>query len=120
MNKRLLAIVISVLVCLLSLQKVSAAGNNSGQAHIDFFKVGDTGVTITVASNRLLSDNAACTGSTKSSVAALSVYLPRFSELYAAIMLAHANGRDIAFWLDGCVSNVPGGPYPSIVTVYVY
>lgn len=120
MNKRLTAMAFSVLAGLSTLQQVSATDNNSGQVRMISFKVGDTGVMVQVAPDRLMVDNARCTGVTTTSTAALSSYHPRFNELYAAIMLAHASSRDVAFWLDGCDSKVPGGPHPSIVMVYVF
>lgn len=97
------------------------AGNNSGPVSMSFFKVGATGVMVQTTNATPVTDSALCkNGSSTSITVALPSSDPNFKEFYAAVMLAHANNRQVAFWLDGCDSTVPGGPHPKAVMVYVY
>lgn len=106
---------------LLGFSSLLFAGNNSGQQPINNFKVDKDRVVI-YAQNGTFQDDASCSGGTTVSTGvAISTSRDEFKELYAAVMLAHANNRNISFWLDGgCSPATAGGPYPTASMVYVH
>lgn len=104
----------------LSISVSANAGNSSGAQYISYFKIDATRI-IVYAEAATFIDNAACNGSNETLAVAVSTTRENFKELYAAIMLAHANDRKVNFWLDGgCTSAAAGGPFPTAEMVYVF
>ncbi len=111
----------TVLLASLSVIGVCYAGNNSGKQNIYFYKIDSQRIVISAPTGIKFIDNANCNGTTESTAVAISAVRDNFAELYASVMLAHANNRQIAFWLDGaCTPPMAGGPYPTASMVYVY
>ena len=97
------------------------AGNNSGKQDIYFYKIDSQRIVISAPSGIKFIDHANCNGTNEASGVAISALRDNFAELYESVMLAHANNRKIAFWLDGaCTPAMAGGPYPTANMVYVY
>jgi hypothetical protein len=105
----------------LALSTTAFAGNNSGRQYISYYKI-DQDRIVVFAKQSKFNDNAACKDGNATSIAvAISTKRENFKELYASVMLAHANDRQIAFWLDGaCTPATAGGPFPTASMVYVY
>ncbi|MEH6597310.1 MAG: hypothetical protein V7736_17385 [Colwellia polaris] len=100
---------------------VCNAGNNSGKQDIYYYKIDSQRIVIYVPSGIKFIDNANCNGTNEAIAVSISAVRDNFAELYASIMLAHANNRKIAFWLDGtCTPAMAGGPFPTASMVYVY
>jgi len=104
----------------LTLSHVCYAGN-SGDEFISYYKI-DHNRVVVYAQAATFTDTSSCKdGTATSSGVAISTERENFKELYASIMLAHANDRKIAFWLDGgCSAASSGGPFPTASMVYVY
>ena len=99
-----------------------SAGNNSGTRDISYYKIDKDRVVVYAYPGQAFVDNSLCKNGSSTAIA-VSIESSRdeFNELYASIMLAHANNRKIAFWLDGgCSSESGGGPFPTASMVYVY
>jgi len=104
----------------LTLSNVCYAGN-SGNEYISYYKI-DNNRIVVYAQSATFTDSASCKdGTATSSGVAISTERENFKELYASVMLAHANDRKIGFWLDGgCSPASSGGPFPTASMVYVY
>tara|TARA_R110001583_G_scaffold124933_1_gene276398 strand:+ start:328 stop:690 length:363 start_codon:yes stop_codon:yes gene_type:complete len=114
-------IVITALMISLGFVGMSYAGNNSGKQDIYYYKIDAGRIVIYAPSGIKFIDNANCNGTNESAAVAISAVRDDFAELYASVMLAHANNRKIAFWLDGaCTPAMAGGPFPTASMVYVY
>lgn len=117
--KRIILVSISAVLALAP--SITLAGNNSGARSISYFKVDKNRITIYAANGTTFVDDSACTGTNASEVVVVSTARDEFKELYAAVLVAHANNRQVAFWLDGaCSPAAAGGPYPTVEMVYVY
>jgi len=97
------------------------AQNNSGKSNINYYKIDSGRIVVYALSPVKFLDNANCNGSNEANAVAISTERENFAELYASIMLAHANNKKIAFWLDGaCTPAMAGGPFPTASMVYVH
>lgn len=106
----------------LSISTVSTAkGNPSEQHTISYIKINSSDLVI-YAAGTTFTDNAKCKDGNNISKA---VSIPRnrdgFKELYASVLIAHANKRKVKFWFDeACHTKSDGGPFPTVSSVYVY
>ena len=117
---KLVSVFFTALITLITSADAASAGS-SGVHAIAYFKI-DKSRLVVYANGTTFTDSAACKDSTPTSEAvAIPTGHENFKELYAAVMLAHANNRNIQFWLDGgCSAADAGGPYPTASMVYVY
>lgn len=113
-------LLVAILLVLVSAHPCFAQ-NNSGTANINYYKIDASRIVVYALSPDEFVDGAACGGESASSAVAISSERDNFTELYASIMLAHANNKKIAFWLDGaCTPSMAGGPFPTANMVYVH
>ena len=95
--------------------------NNSGKSNINYYKIDASRIVVYADITTKFIDNENCSGSNEATAVAISTERENFTELYASIMLAHANNKKIAFWLDGaCTPSMAGGPFPTASMVYVH
>ena len=101
---------------------VHANGNNTGPKLIRYYKIDKFRLVVYAANGETFRDLTMCKDGTDEAIAvSIEASREEFNELYASVMLAHANSREIAFWLDGgCSPPTGGGPYPTVSTVFVY
>jgi hypothetical protein len=97
------------------------AQNNSGKSNINYYKIDASRIVVYADITTKFIDGENCNGSSEAAAVAISTERENFTELYASIMLAHANSKKIAFWLDGaCTPSMAGGPFPTASMVYVH
>ncbi|WP_448547578.1 hypothetical protein [Thalassotalea fusca] len=97
------------------------AQNNSGKSNVSYYKIDASRIVVYSLTPTKFLDNANCNGTNEANAVAVSTERENFAELYASIMLAHANNKKIAFWLDGaCTPSMAGGPFPTASMVYVH
>ena len=117
---KLVSVFFAALITLITSADAISAGN-SGLHTIAYYKI-DASQLIVYADGATFTDAAACKdGTTVSEAVTIPTGHVKFKELYAAVMLAHANNRNVQFWLDGgCSAAASGGPFPTASMVYVY
>ena len=116
-NNVICAVITSLFFC----STVDAAGNNTGSKSINYFKVDGTALTVYADNGQHFVDTAAqCNGSSDADAVVILTSRDEYKELYAAIMLAHANGKNVSFFTDGGCYNPGGGNYPTAKMVYVW
>ena len=87
-----------VLASIAFLQPPSAwAGNNSGRMPISHFKISSSRIVVYFSGGSTALDDARCTSTDQSPGVAIESSLEGYSELLAAVMLAHGENRQIGF-----------------------
>jgi len=100
-----------ILICLISGN--AFAGFTGWGVNTNFFKVGSQGLVVYLTPS--ISDEFGCSGNTTINNVIIELSHPEYSELYAAVMLAHANNKEIGFYVVGCSSS----SLPIVDVVYV-
>lgn len=95
------------------------AGSSTGEAFINTLRVGDHGIQADLVAPLPVSGTEDCKHTGVATAVRLGQSHPMFAELYAALLMAHAESRPLSFYISGCSDNNWSGPFPLVSLVRI-
>lgn len=95
------------------------AGSSTGEAFINTLRVGDYGVQADLVAPLPVSGTEDCKYTGTATAVRLDQSHPMFAELYAALLMAHAESRPVSFYINDCSDNNWSGPFPLVSLVRI-